>query len=387
MLAGLSGCGGPQPAPDLRSTPDAPTPGAPPLPPAIDMHNHVYPAGTEPHPQRGAPPGGRGPGGSPHPEGRPHRQEPRPPDDQPTLTLSLAEELARSGLTAVCTSFVLDFARNEKPGDARANFLAWLSAIDAELARGGVKRALTPADLENAHRRRAPVLIQTVEGAHFIEGQIDRVDEAHARGLRHLQLLHDKDDLVAPLGDTNTGVAHLGGLTAVGADVVKRCNKLGIVIDLAHGGAETVRGALRVTTHPLVVSHTNLDTWTGSNPRFAEMMRPRLISKDLAKAVADTRGVVGVWKHLASSVGEFVASIKAMVDAIGIDHVGIGTDTDLLSSRPGSGTNRVWPGLEGGFFPAVASEMRRQGFSAGDIAKIGGGNYARVFAEVVKPGA
>lgn len=328
------------------------------LPLAIDMHNHVYPVGTEPHPQHG------GSGRTPAP------------------TLSLSEELARSGLTAVCTSFVLDFARNEKPGDARENFLAWLSAIDAELAKSGVRRALTLGDLETAHRDRKPVLIQTVEGAHFIEGRIDRVDEVYARGLRHLQLLHDKDDLVTPLGDTNTGVAHLGGLTAFGAEVVKRCNRLGVVVDVAHANAETVRGALRVATQPVVVSHTNLDTWTGSNARMAEMMRPRLISKEHAKDVADAGGVVGVWTHLTSSLAEFVGSIKAMADAIGVDHVGVGTDTDLLSARTGQGTNLAWPGLDTGFFPAVVAEMQRQGFSADDIAKIAGGNYARVFGQV-----
>src|SRR5271170_4837631 len=58
----------------------------------IDMHNHVYPAGTEPHPQQGQPP----------------RQEEQPQ----APSLSLAEEVKRSGLTAVCASFVLDFAPN-----------------------------------------------------------------------------------------------------------------------------------------------------------------------------------------------------------------------------------------------------------------------------------
>ena len=75
-------------------------------------------------------------------------------------------------------------------------------------------------------------------------------------------------------------------------------------------------------------------------------------------------------------------NIKAMVDAIGIDHVGIGTDTDLLSSRDGQGTNRVWPGMTGGFFPVVVGEMRVQGFSPDDIGKVGGGNFCRVFGKV-----
>ncbi len=78
------------------------------------MHNHVYPAGTEPHPQQG---------------------QPRGQEEQQAPELLLGEELKRSGLTAVCASFVLDFARNDKPGDARDNFLRWLTAMDAQLEK------------------------------------------------------------------------------------------------------------------------------------------------------------------------------------------------------------------------------------------------------------
>jgi membrane dipeptidase len=320
---------------------------------AIDMHNHVYPAGTEPHPQ--------------------------PQQQSQAATLSLAEELRRSGLTAVCASFVLDFAPNKKPGDAQDNFLGWLTALDAQLAKERVRRALNLQDLQAAHDRNEPAIIQTVEGAMFIEGRVGRVAEVYQRGLRHLQLLHEHDDIVSPLGDTNTAPVHLGGLTAFGAQVVKECNRLGILVDMAHASNETVLGALKVATRPLIVSHTSLDTFLGSNPRMAEMMKPRLISKEHAKVVADAGGVVGVWTHMADSLKNFVASIKAMVDAIGIEHVGIGSDTDLLSSRVGQGTNQAWPGLTTGFFPAVVSEMRLQGFTPDEIAKVGGGNFCRVF--------
>lgn len=322
---------------------------------AVDMHNHVYPPGTEPRPQNGGPPG----------------QE-----------LFIAEELKRSGLTAVCASFVLDFAPNIHPGDARENYLRWLSAIDRELKKASMRRALTLKDLQAAHRNGLPTIVQTVEGAHFIEGRLERVEEVYDRGLRHLQLLHDRDDLVSPLGDTNTGRAHVGGLTDFGAKVVKECSRLGIVVDMAHASHETVIGALKVTTQPVIVSHTNLDSWTGSNPRMAQMMKPRLISKEHAKVVADVGGVVGVWTKLTGSPAEFVQSIKAMVDAIGIDHVGIGSDNDLLSRRTGTGTNGAWPGLTGHFFYVIVGEMLRQGFTPGEIGKVGGGNYCRVFGKV-----
>jgi membrane dipeptidase len=226
------------------------------------------------------------------------------------------------------------------------------------------------------------VLIQSVEGAHFIEGELGRIEEVYARGLRHLQLLHQEDDRVAPLGDTNTAVAHLGGLTPFGAEVVRECNRLGIVVDLAHADHATVLGALSVATRPLVVSHTSLDSWTGSNARMAEMMRPRLISAEHARVVADAGGVVGVWTKMAQTPGEAVASIAAMVDAIGVDHVGIGSDTDLLSSRAGQSTAHAWATQTEGLLPTLVSEMERQGWSPDDIAKVGGGNYARVLAAV-----
>ena len=71
-----------------------------------------------------------------------------------------------------------------------------------------------------------------------------------------------------------------------------------------------------------------------------------------------------------------------MADAAGIDHVGIGTDTDLLSSREGQGTNKAYRGLTGGFFRAVVGEMLVQGFTPDDIGKVGGGNFCRVFGKV-----
>jgi membrane dipeptidase len=337
----------------------------------IDMHNHVYPAGTEPHPQWG---GRRGPGQASQPKPQQEQQQ--------ALELFLSQELKQSGLTAVCASFVLDFAPTSKPGDARENLLHWFAAIDSQLKDGHIHRALNLKDLQAAHDKRQPTIVQSVEGSMFIEGRLDRVQEVYGRGLRHLQLLHERDDLVSPLGDVNTAAAHLGGLTPFGAEVVKECNRLGIVVDLAHASHETVLGALKVATQPFVVSHTSLNSRTGGDPRMVKMMQPRLISKEHARVVADAGGIVGVWTHLADSLPDFVESIKSMVDAIGIDHVGIGSDTDLLSSRVGSGTNRAWPALTGGFFPVVVGEMLHQGFTPDEIAKVGGGNYCRVFGQV-----
>lgn len=345
----------------------------------IDMHNHVYPPGTEPHPHFGPQPGIQN--NSPQKEGPPQGAPPPAANDQTGPALSLAGELQLSGLSAVCASYVLDFAANDKPEDVRTNLLHWFDAIDAQLEQGHIRRALTIQDIQFAHDHAKPTIVQSVEGSQFIEGKLERVEEVYRRGMRHLQLLHMRDDLVAPLGDINTAPPKFGGLTPFGAQIIKECNRLGMLVDMAHANHETVLGALKVATQPFIVSHTNLDIWTGKDLHMAEMMKAHLISKEHARVVADAGGIVGVWTHLADSPQEFVESIKVMVDAIGIDHTGIGTDTDLLSSRIG-GTNRAWPGLTQGFFPVVVAEMLRQGFTPEEIAKVGGENYCRVFGKV-----
>jgi membrane dipeptidase len=111
-------------------------------------------------------------------------------------------------------------------------------------------------------------------------------------------------------------------------------------------------------------------------------MQRRLMSKDLACAVADAGGVIGVWWRLVDTMKEYVAAIKDRVDAAGVDHVGIGSDTDLTASNVLPYSNKILPNQNGGFFYAVAGEMLKQGFTPDEIGKIGGGNFCRVFAKV-----
>jgi membrane dipeptidase len=71
-----------------------------------------------------------------------------------------------------------------------------------------------------------------------------------------------------------------------------------------------------------------------------------------------------------------------MVDAVGVDHVGVGTDTSLAASNVLPYTNKIWPDQNRGFFFAITGEMLKQGFTPNEIGKIGGGNFCRVFAKV-----
>jgi len=307
----------------------------------------------------------------------------------PGSNIDLAGEMKRSGLSAICMTFALDYQKLQNPGEAYERFKNGLASMDQQLARNGMKRSLNLADLRAAHKKHQPTVIQSVEGGHFLEGHLERLGEAYDRGLRHLGLLHDSDASV-PLGDVYTNPPRYGGLIAFGADVIRECNRLGILIDLAHANAETVAAALKLAAHPVIISHTGLDTQLGQNPNTARMMRPRLISKEQAKIVADAGGVIGVWTHLADSPLEYAQNVRALVDVVGIDHVCVGTDTKLTPAynsggggqnrgRPGERTNQAWPDQLAGFYYTVVDAMLKSGFTADEIGKVGGGNFCRVF--------
>jgi membrane dipeptidase len=327
--------------------------------------------------------------------------------EMPGPNIDLASEMKRSGLSAICMTFATDY----QPGDAYDRFLRGLASMDRQLERNAMKRSLTPDDIRNAHKNGQPTVIQAVEGGHFLEGHLERVEEAYGRGLRHFGLLHDSDASV-PLGDVYTNPPRYGGLTPFGAAILKECNRLGILIDLAHANMQTTEAALGVTTRPVIISHTGLDTQLGPNPSVAQMMRPRLISKEQAKLVATAGGLVGVWTHLADTASDYARNVRALVDVIGVEHVCIGTDTKLTQPSPrpngpapsgpgpsgpppggpgpgqeqhphvGERTNQAWQDETVGFYYVVVDAMLKTGFTPDEIGKIGGGNFLRVFDKV-----
>jgi membrane dipeptidase len=328
--------------------------------------------------------------------------------EMPGPDIDLSGEMKRSGLSAICMTFATDY----QPGDAYDRFLKGLASMDRQLQRNGMKRSLTPADVCAFHKNHQLTVIQAVEGGHFLQGLLQRVEQAYNRGLRQFGLLHDSDASV-PLGDVYTNPPRYGGLTPFGSSVIKECNRLGILVDLAHANMQTTEAALKVTTRPVIISHTGPDTQLGKNSSMAEMMRPRLISKEQATVVANNGGLVGVWTHLADTPLDYARNIRALVDVIGVDHVCIGTDTKLTEPSPrpvgrgpggpggdgphpgGSGlgqqqphvgerTDQGWQDQTAGFYYVVVDAMLKTGFIQDEIAKIGGGNFLRVFDEVAK---
>jgi len=310
----------------------------------------------------------------------------------PGPQVDLIGDMKKSGLSAICMTFAVDYQKLTYAGEAYDRFINGLKAMDEILLNNKVKRSMNLSELRGAYTKQEPTVIQSVEGGHFLEGKLDRLGEAYGRGLRQLGLLHDNDASV-PLGDIYTKPAQWGGLTSFGADVIRECNKLGVLVDLTHASNETIDAALKVSTKPVIISHTGLDSQLGKDENMAKIMRPRLISKEQAKIVADAGGVIGVWRHLSQTPSEYSENIKAMVDVVGIDHVCIGTDTKLTlpyrrnkntsnnqtQRRVGERTNEVWLDQKEGFYYTVIEAMLKTGFIEDEIAKVGGGNFCRIF--------
>ena len=295
----------------------------------------------------------------------------------------LRGEIEQSGFAAICMTFCVDRPDLIKEGDAYERFLTSLKEMDEILSSNHINRALNLKDLEQAHKNKEPVVIQSVEGGHFLEGKIERLEIAYKRGLRHLGLLHDNQSPF-PLGDIYTDPAKFGGLTPFGIEVIKKSNQLGILVDLAHCSDDAINDALEVSAKPVLVSHTGLNTRLGNNPEMAKRMMKRLISKQQAKAVAHAGGLVGVWNHFADTPLDYAKNIRAMVDIIGVKHVCIGTDTVMAQgavnlNRPGRTTNTTWSNSKDGFLYEMVHAMLTIGFTKDEIVSIGGANYCRIF--------
>jgi len=170
-------------------------------------------------------------------------------------------------------------------------------------------------------------------------------------------------------GDFQSGAVTHHGLTSFGAEVIRACHRLGFVCDVAHATEDTAKQAVKVATKPLLLSHTAL---AGSAAMGPTPLAGRQVSRDHAKAIAETGGSVGI-RHFFPTLDKYVDGLKEMAEIVGVDHVSIGTDQH---TTPGSVQDYTrWVHL--------IAAMLRGGFTPEEAGKIAGGNYVRIFRAAV----
>jgi membrane dipeptidase len=294
-----------------------------------------------------------------------------------TSFADVASDMRSGGMAAICLAVVADSPATHVLPDGRIQ--AYREPEPGELYRWSQRAfarvealidkedftAITRADQLEAARSARPSVVIAAEGADFLDTSIERLEEYYTNHrLRHLQLTHYR---VNTLGDIQTEAPVHGGLTDFGAEVIRGCNKLGIVVDVAHGTFDLVKRAAEVTGKPLVLSHT----WLAGKPG----PRSRQITADHARLIADTGGVIGIWPVLAifRNMKGYAGGFARIVDAIGIDHVGLGSDMRGLT---GPSLLDIYEAL-----PELTAALSAHGFNNEELGKLLGGNYRRVFAQ------
>lgn len=262
--------------------------------------------------------------------------------------------------------------REPQPGELASAFDKSVERVHEQHAARGLVEVRDAATLQSVIGGEKPAVIIASEGADFLEGRIENLDALRKRGLVHVQLVHYR---VSDVGDVATSAPVHNGLSAFGKDVVRACNRLGILVDLAHATHEGIAQALEISKRPMVYSHGHLISgtphWTNNS------RRARGLAESMARQVAAAGGVFGIWS-LASQYPTLDAYAGALIDAaaaIGAAHVGVGSD---LAGLP---TGSVFQGYEA--FAALEDLLAKRGVKAGEIQGLLGGNYLRVLQQAL----
>jgi membrane dipeptidase len=272
--------------------------------------------------------------------------------------------------------------------------------------------AYTAADVMRVHKSGRIASLIGVEGGHQINNSLAVLRAYYDLGARYMTLTHAKNNAWA---DSATDDPAHHGLTPFGREVVREMNRLGMLVDLAHVSAETMRAALEVTEAPVIFSHSSAR---------GIVDHPRDVADDVLRLVAANGGVVMVnfypgyvsearrrwdadraaevarynsppfgglyigqperahaalaeWErtHPAPpvTISDVADHIEYVRKVAGVDYVGLGSDFDGIPEAPA--------GLEGvDKYPALLAELARRGWSDADLAKVAGGNVLRVLA-------
>jgi len=259
-----------------------------------------------------------------------------------------------------------------------------------------------------------------VEGGHVIENDLSKLDALYDRGMRYLSLTWNNSTnwATSAKDETEKGDSLMFlGLTNFGQQVVRRCNDLGVMIDISHAGEQTFWDVLEISTKPIIASHSSVYTLC---PHFRNLKDEQLLALEKNNGVVFVNfypayidstfsekgkkirqdfqpqldSLAGIFElesnelwyaenallepslsAAAPDLDDVIDHIDYIADLIGVDHVGLGADWDGVEVLP--------VGIENiAKLPSLTKKLIERGYSQRDIRKILGGNFKRVFKDV-----
>jgi membrane dipeptidase len=276
----------------------------------------------------------------------------------------------------------------------------------------------TTAEMEQAVKEKKIAALFGVEGGHMIENSLEKLEQLYARGARYLTLTwNNSTDWATSAWDETYKKDSLAkthkGLTDFGREVVKRMNRLGMMVDLSHVGEQTFWDAINTTGSPVIVSHSNawsicpvprnlkdeqilavgknggvialnfysgfVDSTYKKKEALFQQAHKKEIDSLIATGVQTEYALTLITEKYAAesdaarpSLEQLLAHLDHIVGLIGSEHVGIGSDFDGISSSP--------KGLEDvTSYPLLTSALLKRGFTKQQVYNILGGNIIRVW--------
>lgn len=332
------------------------------------------------------------------------------------ITHSDLKRMKEGGVDVQVFSIWSDGTYGAGKGFARANrqidsLYAWTSRNPSAMMI-----TKTPADLKKAVRQKKLAVMMGVEGGHMIEDNLQYLDQLYERGVRYMTLTWNNSTSWASSAQDesrNTVPNTKKGLTTFGEQIVKRMNELGMIVDLSHVGEQTFWDAITISTKPVIASHScvyqlcpvsrnlkddqlkaiaknggviHLNFFSGFldstfNKRNADFLMAHKQERDSLRAINPEPHFTE--EYLFAKYPEEVKSLRPplallldhldyIVKLAGVDHVGLGSDFDGISSAP-----RQLDDVTG--FPLITKALQERGYSKKDIQKILGENFLRVF--------
>lgn len=227
--------------------------------------------------------------------------------------------------------------------------------------------ATTPEELLQNKFNGVKSVVKGIENGYAIGLDIDNVDRFRSRGVAYMTLCHNGDNDIC---DSHKGNHEHNGLSDFGKRVVERMNRVGMMVDLSHASEKSFWDALECSSKPIICSHSS---------GRALCDHTRNLTDEQMRALAASGGVAQVCMYSGflkieedATVCDAVRHIMHMIDVMGVDHVGIGSDFD-----GGGGI----PGLEdASWFVSLTQRLIAQGLSDHDLSLVWGGNFIRVWS-------
>jgi membrane dipeptidase len=273
------------------------------------------------------------------------------------------------------------------PSSAVTEGAARVQLEEIDIARRIISRypdhfelAMSPSDVERIFGAGKVASMLGMEGGHAIENSMGALRAFFDLGVRYMTLTHSAS---IDWADAGTGEVLHGGLTRFGEEVVREMNRLGMLVDLSHASPGTMSDALDVSEAPVIFSHSSARALTNHVRNVPDSILVRMPANGGVVMVTFVPSFVSEAVRTYEGPGENAprATLDDVADHVehvrrvaGVDHVGIGSDFDGISSTP--------VGLEDvSTYPALFAELSRRGWTESDLRKLAGENLLRAWRE------